>query len=48
MTPKDVTKESNKLQVKTNLEMKRTHTRIYPDINVGDYVKIHNKKRQIG
>ena len=44
MTPKGATKESNKLQVKTNLEMKRKHTRIYPDINVGDYVKVYNKK----
>ena len=44
MTPKDATLPSNHLQVKTNLEMKRKHTRIYPDINVGDYVKIYNKK----
>ena len=26
--------------------MKRKHTRIYPDINVGDYVKIYNKKNK--
>ena len=44
MTPKEATLPSNQLQVKTNLEMKRKHTRIYPDINVGDYVKIYNKK----
>ena len=44
MTPKDATKESNKLQVKANVEMKRKHTRIYPDINVGDYVNVYNKK----
>ena len=44
MTPKEATLPANQLQVKTNLEMKRKHTRIYPDINVGDYVKIYNKK----
>ena len=46
MTPKDATKPSNHLQVKANLEMKRTHTRIYPDVNVGDYVRIYNKKEK--
>ena len=44
MTPKDAMKPSNQLQVKANLEMKRKHTRIYPNINVGDYVKVYNKK----
>ena len=24
--------------------MKRKHTRIYPDVNVGDYVKVYTKK----
>ena len=47
MTPKDAMKPSNQLQVKANLEMKRHHTRIYPDVNVGDYVKIYNKKNKI-
>ena len=46
MTPKEAMKPSNTLQVKTNLEMQRKHTRIYPDINVGDYVKIYNKKQK--
>ena len=44
MTPKDATKASNHLQVKANLELKRKHTRIYPDVHVGDYVKIYHKK----
>ena len=26
--------------------MKRKHTRIYPDVNVGDYVRIYNKKEK--
>ena len=46
MTPKDATKPSNQLQVKANLKMNRKHTRIYPDINVGDYVKIYKKKEK--
>jgi len=44
MTPKDATKLTNHIQVKANLEMKRKHTRIYPDVNVGDYVKVYTKK----
>ena len=39
MTPKDATKTTNHIQVKANLELKRKHTRIYPDLTVGDYVK---------
>jgi hypothetical protein len=27
--------------------LKRKHTRIYPDINVGDYVKVYNKKDKL-
>ena len=46
MTPKDAMKPSNQLQVKANLEMKRKHTRIYPVINVGDYVKVYKKKEK--
>ena len=44
MTPKDATKLTNQIQVKANLELTRKHTRIYPDINVGDYVKVYNEK----
>ena len=44
MTPKDAMIPANQLQVKANLEMKRKHTRIYPVINVGDYVKVYKKK----
>ena len=47
MTPKDATKPSNHLQVKANLEMNRKYTRIYPDVNVGDYVRIYNKKENM-
>ena len=47
MTPKDATKPTNHLQVKANLEMKRKHNRIYPDVNVGDYVKTYYKKDKL-
>ena len=46
MTPKEAMKPSNTLQVKANLEMQRKHTRIYPDVNVGDYVRVYNKKEK--
>ena len=46
MTPKDAMIPANQLQVKANLEMKRKHTRIYPVINVGDYVKVYKKKEK--
>ena len=44
MTPKEAMKPYNQLQAKANLELKRKHTRIYPDVNVGDYVKIYIRK----
>ena len=47
MTPKEAMIPANKIQVKANLEMKRKHTRIYPDSNVGDYVKIYNKNNKM-
>ena len=47
MTPKDATKLTNHRQVKANLELTRKHTRIYPEITVGDYVKIFNKKDKL-
>jgi hypothetical protein len=47
MTPKDATALTNHIQVKANLELTRKHTRIYPEITVGDYVKIYNKKDKL-
>jgi hypothetical protein len=44
MTPNEARKEKNILTVKANLEMHRVHKRKYPDINVGDRVKIYTKK----
>ena len=43
-TPSDARKESNRLEVKNNMELKAKRNRTYPDVNVGDYVKIFHKK----
>ena len=43
-TPNEARKEKNLLEVKSNLEMHRINKRKYPDINVGDKVKIYTKK----
>ena len=39
MTPDDARSKTNELIVKTNLELKRRNTRVYPNISVGDHVK---------
>ena len=44
MTPHDAEQKVNELNVKTNLEMKRRHTRVYPEVEVGDSVKTYKKK----
>ena len=47
MTPDEARKPQNQLQVKINLELKRVHSRVYPDIHVGDYVRIRKKKDKL-
>ena len=44
MTPHDAKQKVNELNVKMHLEMKRRHTRVYPDVEVGDSVKTFKKK----
>ena len=44
MTPLDATKKSNHLEVRVNLEMKRKNSRLYPNINIGDNVKLYKKR----
>ena len=44
MTPHNAKLKVNELNVKMNLEMKRKHTRVYPDVEVGDSVKTFKKK----
>ena len=45
MTPNEVRRPENTLQVKVALEMKRGKVRKYPTISVGDYVQTFFKKR---
>ena len=44
-TPNDAKKKQNLIQVKLNLELMRKFNRKYPDIKVGDSVKIYKKKK---
>ena len=37
-------KPQNHLDVKLNLQLKAKHKRKYPDVKVGDYVKVYRKK----
>ena len=46
MTPSDAKKQENIFQVKSSLEMHRVKKRKYPDIHVGDDVRIYTKKKQ--
>ena len=48
MTPAEATKEDTHLDVKLNLEMKAKRDRRYPEVKIGDLVKImlkYNKMR---
>ena len=47
MTPADARKPSNTAEVKFNLELKRRSSRVYPNISVGDYVRIYKKKDKL-
>jgi hypothetical protein len=47
MTPVEAMKSKNHINVRLNLEMHRTQTRKYPDIHVGDSVKIYKKKDKL-
>ena len=46
MTPEDATHQHNEFEVKTNLLLHKIHKRKYPDLSVGDRVKIYKKKEQ--
>ena len=47
MTPDKARKPENEDPVKKNLEEKRVTTRIYPELNVGDSVRLYHKKNQL-
>ena len=44
-TPKEARKPSNQFKVKFNLTMKGKKNRVYPDLDVGDEVKIFRKRK---
>ena len=46
-TPVDAMKEQNYFNVKLNLELKAKHNRMYPEIVVGDKVKLFKKKDKL-
>ena len=45
MTPNEAMKEKNELKVKQNMTRQATRTRTYPEISVGDNVKIYRKRK---
>ena len=47
MTPNEARKPENHLTVKLNLELSRKHTRKYPELYIGDMVKIYKKKDKL-
>ena len=47
MTPKEAMKEKNELKAKQNMTNQATRTRKYPNISVGDKVRIY-RKRKVG
>jgi hypothetical protein len=46
LTPEDAKKEENEFFAKTNLEVKRISNRKYPELAVGNRVKVYKKKRK--
>ena len=44
MTPNDATKPASQIDVKTNLELRASHSRKYPEVNVGDKVRMLQQK----
>ena len=45
LTPKDARKPSNQFKVKLNITMKGKKNRVYPELDVGDEVKIFRKRK---
>jgi hypothetical protein len=44
LTPHDALKPSNKIAVKLNLELAAKHLRKYPEVKVGDKVRVYKKR----
>ena len=47
MTPIQAKEAKNHMKVKLNLELKRKSTRRYPDVQIGDKVKIYTKRSSL-
>lgn len=45
LTPKDARKPSNQFKVKLNITMMGKKNRVYPELDVGDEVKIFRKRK---
>ena len=45
MTPHEARQNNNQQPVKFNLELKRRHSRQYPEISVGDTVRVFKKNK---
>jgi len=45
MTPQDATKPGTEFDVKTNLEIHRISNRKYPELSLGNSVKVYKKKK---
>ena len=46
-TPADAEKKGNHINVKLHMEMNKNKARVYPDIEEGDYVRIHENKDKL-
>ena len=46
-TPANAEKQTNHINVKMNMEMQKSKTRVYPDIDEGDYCRIHKNKDKL-
>ena len=46
-TPNEAVKESNKMDVKLNLELAAKHLRKYPEVKVGEKVRVYRKKKRL-
>jgi hypothetical protein len=47
MTPNEARKPANELNVKLNLQLNRTKLRKYPNVSVGDTVRLYKKKDKL-
>ena len=47
LTPSNAEKPENQFYVKTNLEIHRINKRKYPEIQIGNYVKVYRKKDKL-